>query len=262
MILWLVGLAALIFAIGVILSVVWFYRDPERETLTIPNGIFSPADGVVTSIRRLSSGSVPLLSKDGRTFKLSELTGSEMFAQDGVLVSISISPFDVHVIRSPVKATVEKIIRIKGEMGWMKDPSFEVRNERVSFILKGENLTIGVVIIGAPIATSVRTLIETNETVNAGQRIAIIRLGSQADIILPDAAAFKMHISCFQNVKAGQTLIAERDEKGNATESEIDFQSQIHQHSSVPTRFFLFFLLIASLFVKISNHLVNRGRKG
>jgi phosphatidylserine decarboxylase len=56
----------------------------------------------------------------------------------------------------------------------MRGPNFEVRNERVSMLLQTSFGLVGIVIVGAPIVSSVKTLVDEVE-VAAGKRIAKIR---------------------------------------------------------------------------------------
>src|SRR5687768_5199844 len=70
----------------------FFFRDPRRKTPTEPGIIIAPADGRVTLVR---SGEPEL--------------GSES------LVSIFLSPFDVHVNRAPIAGKITAIQYQKGK---------------------------------------------------------------------------------------------------------------------------------------------------
>src|SRR3989454_10295018 len=70
-----------------------FFRDPEREIPADPRAIVSPADGRVVEIRDVEL--------DGRPARR---------------VSIFMSPFDVHVNRSPIGGIVKEASLREGEL--------------------------------------------------------------------------------------------------------------------------------------------------
>lgn len=200
-------IALLVFA--VVWSVLFFYRDPERKVIRADYGVLSPADGTVISVRRYSAGTAPVISKNGRHFRVEEMAGMGFFGSDGTIISIHISPTDIHTIRSPADAVVTHVSKIRGELRFMRDPSFEIKNERVSVVLQTSFGKVGVVIVGAPIASSVETLVKVGDQVQAGGRIARIRLGSLANLIIPDDCELKPAVSCGEKVLAGMTVVAE-----------------------------------------------------
>ena len=83
--------AASAFFIILGLLVLNFFRDPDREIPSDPRAIVSPADGRVVEIK-------------------SETVESRSFRR----ISIFMSPFDVHVNRSPIAGTVRNVCYRKG----------------------------------------------------------------------------------------------------------------------------------------------------
>lgn len=197
-------------ALAVIASVKFFLRDPERAVTQIRAVLLSPADGTVVSVRRYTAGEAPTISKGGKSFKVEELAGTDLLGVEGTVVSIHISPLDVHTIRSPTDGKIVHINKIVGGLKLMRDPSFEVENERVSIVLETFAGRVGVIIVGAPIASSVNTLAGLGDGVNAGQRIARIRLGSLASLVIPDESNLSVIVRCGERVKAGLTIIARK----------------------------------------------------
>ena len=207
MIEFLIGFVVALFATTAV-SVAYFYRDPDRTIPKVTGEVLSPADGTVISIRRYKAGVVPTINKDGRFYSLEELTQSNLLDSDGVIISIHVSPFDVHIVQAPISSEIKYIARISGGLKFMRDPRFEFTNERVSLILESNSIRIGLVIVGAPIASSVKTLVEPKSHVTAGQRIASIRLGSLVSLILPYGV--ELNVGCGSKVVGGLTLLAER----------------------------------------------------
>lgn len=227
-------------------SVAYFYRDPDREIPAVDNALLSPVDGTVISIRKYKAGRVPIISKDGRYYSLEELTHSNLLDSDGVILSIHISPLDVHAVRSPFTGKVLQISHIHGGLKFMRDPTFEYTNERVSLILENRLFRLGLVIVGAPIVSSVRGLIAQNDEVSAGQRIAFIRLGSLVSLIIPDTAGLRIGVRCGGRVVGGVTKIASSGER-----HEIE-ECYVFKRTTIWERLYLVFLAIYSLARRIT----------
>jgi phosphatidylserine decarboxylase len=234
--------------VAVAVSVAYFYRDPDREVPKIGDVLLSPADGTVISIRRYSDGEVPTINKDGRSYRLRELIQSKLLDSNGVVVSIHISVFDVHTVRSPISGKVVQILRIRGSLKFMQDPTFEYTNERVSIIVENTFLKLGLVIVGAPIASSIRTVVEPDDEVSVGQRVALIRLGSLVSLIIPDSAGMRVKVACGSRVIGGSTIIADRTSHGTGHHIRECF---IYRKTSVLERFYLIFLAAYSMATKI-----------
>lgn len=236
-------LAVILILVGITcICVLYFYRDPERQVRRVDNAVLSPADGSVVSIRRYVAGVTPTLSKDGRYFRIDELTGTTVLGSDGTIISIHISPLDIHTIRSPTDAKVTHIYLIKGGLKFMRDPTFEVTNERVSMVMETAYGSIGLVIVGAPIASSVKLLTDVGNRVLAGERVARIRLGSLANLIIPDECKLKLAVSCGKRVRAGITVVATQSE-----ESVLHEECHMPKNSTVLERLYLIFLAVYTI---------------
>lgn len=204
-------LTCLVLIIG--LCVFYFYRDPERQITKLDKVILSPADGRVVSVRRYMAGVAPALNKGGRDFRVDELAYTGVLGSDGTMISIHISPLDVHVIRSPADARIVYLSQIRGGLRFMREKDFEITNERVSIVLETAYGVVGLVVVGAPIASSVKLLRAMGSRVQAGERIARIRLGSLATVIIPDESRLTPSVSCGNRVLAGVTVLATQSEK-------------------------------------------------
>lgn len=170
------------------LACVFFFRDPVR-CVPLREGLgVSPADGRVIAIE--SDVSWP--------DELSEAP------RDGVRptrVSVFLSVFNVHVIRSPLTGIVSQIVHRPGAFVNASLDKASEDNERVSVLLTlptGEK--IGVVLIAGLVARRIVPEIVQGQSVVTGERIGIIRFGSRVDLYLPS------HLVPL--VGAGQTAIA------------------------------------------------------
>ena len=108
-----------------------FYRDPERNVPDRDDVILSPADGKVIYVNRSADGTLPVMSKLGRNYRLEELTKTRLEHQEAVVVGISLSFLDVHVNRSPYAGRVTLLRHFPGQFGSLRRPEMAFENERV-----------------------------------------------------------------------------------------------------------------------------------
>ncbi|CCB77543.1 MULTISPECIES: phosphatidylserine decarboxylase [Streptomycetaceae] len=157
-------------------SMLWFFRDPERE---IAHGrVLSPADGVVQSI---------MPWKDGRT-----------------RVAIFMSPLNVHVNRAPLAGTVTSVEHLPG--GFV--PAFNKEsehNERVVWHFDTELGDIEVVQIAGAVARRIVPYIASGTKIAQGERIGLIRFGSRVDVYLPEGIEAAVEVG--QATQAGVTRL-------------------------------------------------------
>ena len=198
-------------AAGVVL---WrFYRDPER---TPPGGeglVISPAEGRVIYVKRSAGGHLPAAEKQGRSYPLQELTRTPLDSGDAVVIGIALSFLDVHVNRAPVPGRVLVQRRFPGPFASLKNPSAVFLNERATTVLEHRGLQVAVVLIASRLVRRIVSYVEEGEKVELGQRIGVIRFGSQVDLILPARPGLEVRVQPGQRVRAGETVIATLTEK-------------------------------------------------
>lgn len=166
--LWALGwqaaaLAALVLAIAVAL----FFRDPSRE---IPRGkglILAPADGAVVQVE---------------PYPGDELGGA------ATQLSIFLSVLDVHVNRAPFPAVVERVDYRAGDfrLAWQSEAS--ASNEQNLIVLKAAEGRLAVKQIAGFLARRIVCKVAAGQTLEAGERIGMIRFGSRVDLIVPVSA--------------------------------------------------------------------------
>ena len=174
----------------------WFLRDPER--VISERGIVSPADGRVLEVREVElPGSA---AKGAARFNFTGL------GKRALMVSIFMSPLDVHVNRAPIAGTVERISYRKGAFHPAHSPA-ALENESNEVIIRDGHLTVGVVQIAGVLARRIRCFVNVGQRVEKGQRIGLINLGSRACLLLPPDA--HVLVTAGQRVLAGTSIIAE-----------------------------------------------------
>ena len=189
--------------IGLVVFSINFYRDPQRSIPTDKNIIISPADGKVIAIDTVQDGEIPFTIKNSEIIYLPELKG--IIEGNFTMVSIFMGLFDVHVNRAPISGQVIDIIYIEG--GHL--PAFGnviIENERNIVVIDGDVRTVTVQIAGT-VARRIDCYVDEGQILDRGDKIGIIKLGSQVVVMYPSNASTIIKIG--ENVKAGETIIAE-----------------------------------------------------
>ena len=163
----------------------YFFRDPDR---VVPHG-----PGLIVS------------SADGRVTRVDETA-------DGKLVSVFLSPLDVHVNRSPIAGTITKISYVKGAHRAAMGNDTSLTNERNSLVIEGDGLTVTCTQIAGILARRIVCWPQTGDKLERGQRFGMIKFGSRTDLLMPREA--EILVSIGDKVRGGETVIARiADEK-------------------------------------------------
>ncbi len=181
--------------VGVTIWVATFFRDPVRTTPRGEKLIVAPADGLITMIANVPPPP--------------ELRGPEGLA-DGeyTRVSIFMSVFDVHINRSPIAGRIKRIAYVPGKFVNADLDKASEDNERQHFLVEGNGgLRIGFTQIAGLVARRILSFVREGDTVDAGQRVGLIRFGSRVDVYLPAGTSPRVLLG--QRSIAGETVLAE-----------------------------------------------------
>jgi phosphatidylserine decarboxylase len=173
---------AVIFAI-VVAFMAYFFRDPKRVPPEDPNVVVAPADGRVTRVKSLDPGS----------------------GEPSTLVSIFLSPFDVHINRSPIAGHVLDITYSPGKFLMATNEKASQVNEQNALVIKGEKVTVICKQIAGILARRVVCWTRKGDNLALGQRFGMIKFSSRTDLILP--ASVDVTISEGSRVTGGVTVI-------------------------------------------------------
>ena len=192
--------------VGLTIWVAAFFRDPIRVTPRDPKLIVAPADGLVTMIVRVPPPP--------------ELAGGDgLDPGEYTRVSIFMSVFDVHINRAPIAGQVRKIAYVPGKFVNADLDKASEDNERQHFLIEGHDGTrIGFTQIAGLVARRILSFVRTGESVEAGERIGLIRFGSRVDVYLPEGTGPRVLLG--QRTIAGETVIAELGADPHLTGSE------------------------------------------
>lgn len=159
-------LPVLILLTLVLAWVFWFFRDPVR-IIPLPGDdmIYAPCDGKVVVIEKVIE---PIYFKEER-----------------MLVSIFMSPLNVHVNRVPIGGTVKYNQYFPGKYLVAWHPKSSTENERNYSVIDQGNYQVGIVQIAGAMARRIINYLKTGESVKQGEELGFIRFGSRVDLYLP-----------------------------------------------------------------------------
>ena len=176
-----------------VLATAWcayFFRDPRRATPVREGLIVSPADGRISQIAMAPPPA--------------EL---EMGVAPRPRVSIFMSVFDVHVNRTPVTGQIERIAYRPGKFINAELDKASEDNERNGIVIRTGAGRVGIVQIAGLIARRIVCFVREGQTVNAGDRVGLIRFGSRVDVYLPEGT--RPLVSEGQTAIGGETVLAD-----------------------------------------------------
>jgi len=185
-----------------------FYRDPERYVPGDDSGIVSPADGRVIYVKCIEKGSVTYSEKGGRKFLLSDFAGSDSLPDEGFLIGLSMNFFDVHVNRAPIDGRISLVRRIAGSFLSLKKQEALTQNERALTVIDNGLLKVGIVQIASRLVRKIVSYVSEGSEIRKGDRIGMIRFGSQVDLVIPSLPGLQVVVGCGDRVQAGTTVIA------------------------------------------------------
>ncbi len=165
----------------------YFFRDPIRTINYQENGILAPADGKVVVIQ--------------------EVEEREYFQDKRLQVSIFMSPFNVHVNRSPVAGILKYYKYHEGKYLVAFHEKSSTKNERTTAVIQRKD---GTEILFRQIAGFVARRIvfypEVNDNIQQGEEVGFIKFGSRLDLFLP--LDTKLRVKVGDHVQGGISVIA------------------------------------------------------
>jgi len=204
----------------------WFWRNPPR---TAPPGehYVSPADGTVVYVKRVAPHEEVISCKQGRAASINDIVREELHVPK-VLVGIFMSPLGVHYNRAPIAGTLtfKKEYPAEGRnvhmssMHWRcllgrmpiygNSPHIVQNNRAVTRFagrLRGEPVSCYVVQIGGGSVHGIDVYPEVGQRLEKGEVFGMIRVGSQVDLIAPDATDLEVRVQPGDRVRAGETIL-------------------------------------------------------
>jgi len=172
---WVAGILIILLAA----FMAFFFRDPQRVIPTCVGLIVSPADGRVTRVE-----------DDGTT----------------KLISVFLSPLDVHINRSPIAGMVTQIEYTSGKKSPATSDAASLSNERNSLNIEGEELTVTCTQIAGIVARRIVCWAKAGDNLKRGEKFGLIIFSSRTDLRMP--AAVELMVKAGDRVKGGETVVA------------------------------------------------------
>ena len=226
----LVCILFIVIASFILWRFIYFFRNPDRKIVYDDNYILSPADGFVVYIKRVEPGGEIFSIKKGKSILLNDLMfidDKSLLKKPGWLIGISMTPFDIHYNRTPIRGTIKKIRhdfptkkKINSDMfpglqnmffnikPFYANCDYIISNERASFIIKNEKMSIYVTQIADNWIKKIVTFKDRTE-IKQGEVFGLIRMGSQVDLFIPDEKnRIDVIVEERKHVEAGTTSLA------------------------------------------------------
>jgi phosphatidylserine decarboxylase len=172
--------AALLFVVALFMA--FFFRDPRRVPPNDPDVVVSPADGRVTRIGPSAAS-----------------------ADSPTVISIFLSPLDVHINRSPIPGKIVDMIYSPGKFLMATNERASLVNEQNALTIQGEKITVVCKQIAGILARRVVCWKGKGDNLGLGERFGMIKFSSRTDVLLP--ANVKVTVKEGQRVRGGTTVI-------------------------------------------------------
>lgn len=173
---------ALVFVV-LALFMAFFFRDPGRQPPSDASLVVSPADGRVTRVKAVGQPG----------------EGS------ATLVSIFLSPFDVHINRAPIAGTITDVSYTRGKFLMATDDKASLVNEQNALTIEGDHITVVCKQIAGILARRIVCWKSVGERVTLGERFGLIKFSSRTDLLLPERV--EVLVTEGARVKGGTTVI-------------------------------------------------------
>lgn len=185
-----------------------FWRDPERIPPKTRGVVLSAADGQVAYVTAVADGSVPLVTKQGRDYRLEELTGTSLVGSPAWVIGVEMNFLNVHVNRCPIDGQVRLLKHIPGRFISLRKDEAPFVNERLTTVIEGSKLSVAVVQVASRLVRRIQGYLSMGQMVSAGQRLGMIRFGSLVAVVLPQRPDISIAVQVGDRVTAGISILA------------------------------------------------------
>jgi len=171
-----------------LLLILQFFRNPKRNIINSDHHILAPVDGKVVVIE--------------------EVYEPEYFKDKRLMVSIFMSPINVHVTRYALNGIIKYSQYHPGKYLVAWHPKASTENERTTVVI--ENKTFGEVLyrqIAGALAKRIVNYAKVGHRAIQGHDAGFIKFGSRVDLYLPLGTPIKVQLG--QKAIGGITKIAE-----------------------------------------------------
>jgi len=159
----------------------FFFRDPRRSIPLEPGIVIAPADGRVTIVRPADADNPESL------------------------VSIFLSPLNVHINRAPIEGEIVDVAYKSGKFVMSTRDDSRLLNEQNTLIIQNDSLTVKCTQIAGILARRIVCWKRRGERVKCGERFGMIKFGSRTELVMPPHV--EIIVSKGMHVRGGETII-------------------------------------------------------
>ena len=159
----------------------YFFRNPRRSIPLEPGLVLAPADGRITLVRAADEN------------------------EPESVVSIFLSPFDVHINRAPIEGQIVDASYKKGEFMMATKEESRLRNEQNTLTISGNEITVKCTQIAGILARRIVCWKQRGERVKCGEPFGMIKFGSRTDLVMPPSVEILVREG--MHVRGGETII-------------------------------------------------------
>lgn len=168
--------SAILFILALFMA--FFFRHPRRVPPSDPDVVVAPADGRVTRIEPQPSGTV---------------------------ISIFLSPLDVHINRSPIPGRIVDMLYSRGKFLIATNEQASLVNEQNALTIEGEKITVVCKQIAGILARRIVVWKRAGDYLGLGEPFGMIKFSSRTDVLLPENV--RVTVKEGQRVRGGITVI-------------------------------------------------------
>lgn len=167
----------------------YFFRDPDRQTPSDINAVIAPADGKIARIVNMHEG--------------------EYIKDETVRISIFLSLFDVHVNRAPISGMSKFLGYFPGKRFFTFEEKSSQYNQHNAILMTGDRTKCLIKQIVGPVCRRVVYWPDHENEVplKKGDKIGMMKFGSRLDMYFP-ADSITVLVKVGDVVRAGETIIA------------------------------------------------------
>ncbi len=184
----LLSLFVVTLSIILYLWILYFFRNPTRKIAKCTNHILAPADGKIVAVK--------------------ETYEPEYCQAPRIQISIFMSPFNVHVNRSPITGVVKFFKYHAGKYLVAFHPKSSTKNERTTIVVENaQGVQILFRQIAGFMARRIKYYLTTGDQIQQGDEVGFIKFGSRVDVFCP--LEVKIKVKPEDHVKGGISILAE-----------------------------------------------------
>jgi len=168
-----------------LLFVMYFFRNPNRDIPTEEGVIVSPADGVVMDVQKVYE--------------------DRFLQSESIRIRIFLNIFNVHINRSPIKGTVTYRAYRPGKMiPAFKSHASEI-NEKNFVGIENQDIKVLTTQVTGFIARRIVCWIHEGDVLEQGERFGMIKFGSCTEVFLPPHV--EVTVVAGDKVRGGETIV-------------------------------------------------------